>query len=860
MNRLCRQAIVIVLCCSSALLADDLPHSPAQLTYETHIRPVFRAYCFDCHGGGEAFKGGLDLRLRRLMVKGGDSGAAITPGSPSKSLLLERIRNGEMPPREMKVPKQDIETIATWIAAGAKTARPELEKLGKGIGVSFDERSFWAFQPIRRPVVPKFAAEDRVRTPIDALLLAAMRKRGLSFSSDAARITLLKRAVFDLIGLPPTLHQVREFLDDESPDAYERLIDGLLKSPQYGERWGRHWLDVAGYADSEGDTNADAVRSYSYKYRDYVIRSLNADKPFDRFLQEQLAGDELVPLPHENLTPLQIETLVATGFLRMAADGTGSGANTADARNQVLADTIKIVSTSLLGLSIGCAQCHDHRYDPIPQSDYYRLRAVFEPAYDWKQWRTPAQRKVSLSTQADRDRAAEIEVEAKKIVAEKSGKQAEHLAAALEKELSQYDEELRDKLRTAYQTPVNKRTAEQKRLLKQHPSINITPGLLYLYNQAAADDLKKYDVRIAAVRAKKPVEDFIRMLTEVPGQVPTTFLFHRGDHKQPKHEISPGGLTIASASGRRVEFPANNAELPTTGRRLAYARWLTGGKHPLVARVLVNRIWMHHFGRGLVGSPSDFGKLGERPTHPELLDWLANEFMDQGWHLKKLHKLIMTSTAYRQSSLRDPQNDKIDPDNLLYGRKSIRRLEAEAIRDRILATSGLLSQQMFGSPVFVKADDTGKVVVGGDQSRRSLYIQVRRSQPVALLKAFDAPVMETNCQRRSSSTVATQSLILMNSDFILNQAKRFAHRIIGEWSSGDGFDGPPLTQQVAYAWQLAYARPATHEEIKVSLEFLSQQISHLKKHGSAKKSDPELQALTNFCQVLFGSNEFLYVD
>lgn len=771
---------LLFACCFCPLIATSAGAAePASdsLTFEKNIWPIFRAHCFDCHGADEAKKGNLDLRLVRFMVTGGDIGTALVPGKPDESLIVERIRKGQMPPGESKVSPAELQTIEKWIAQGAATVRPEPESIPAGLGITPEEREFWAFQPIVRPSVPPYGAADAVRNAIDAFLLAEMKAKGLTFSPEADKLTLMRRVYFDLIGLPPAPAEIEKFLADTAPDAYDRMVASLLDSPRYGERWARHWLDIAGYADSEGSTNEDPVRPNAYKYRDYVIRSLNSDKPIDRFLVEQLAGDELVPLPHTNLSPENIELLTATGFLRMAADGTASGGGDSElSRNQVMSDTLKIVSTSLLAMSVGCAQCHDHRYDPIPQTDYYRLRAIFEPAIDWKRWRNPAQRQVTLYTDADRAKAAEIEAEAQKIAAEKNVKQTEYLKAALEIELKKHPEELREPLRVAYNTAADKRTPEQQKLLTERPSVNISPGTLYQYDAKAAEDLKQFDARIAEVRAKKPVEDFLRCLTEVPGQSSPTFLFHRGDHRQPKSEITPGDLTVVSRQGERLEIAVDDPSLPTTGRRLAYARWLTNGKHPLLARVLINRVWMHHFGRGIVGTPADFGKLGERPTHPALLDWLAAEFMEGGWSLKKMHKAMLLSTAYRQTSRRDAARDAVDADNHLYSRMSVRRLDAEIVRDRILMASGLLGNDMFGPPVPVKADDAGQIIVDGGEARRSIYIQSRRSQPVAVLTAFDAPVMEVNCERRPASTVATQSLMLMNSDFILQQSKLLAER------------------------------------------------------------------------------------
>ncbi|MGE0378859.1 MAG: DUF1553 domain-containing protein [Planctomycetaceae bacterium] len=771
------------------------------LTYEADIRPIFRAHCFDCHGATEELKGGLDLRLVRSMLQGGESGPAITAGKPDESYLIDRIRSGEMPPGEHRVPDEQIVVIEQWIAGGAPTARPEPERISPGLGITQEERDFWSFLPIRRPEVRAFPAESRVRSPIDALILTAM-PAGLSFSPDADRFTLIKRVYFDLTGLPPSPEEVEHWMTAADELWYEHLVDECLNSPHYGETWARHWLDVAGYADSEGYTVVDAERAWAWKYRDWVIRALNDDKPFDRFLTEQLAGDELAGPRSGDLTADQIDLLTATGFLRMAADGTGSGADNADGRNQVVTDTLRIVGTSLLGLSVQCAQCHDHRYDPIPQVDYYALRAVFEPALDWKDWKVPGQRQVSLYTEVDRQRAAEIEAEAQQIAAERQTKLDEYMAQALEKELQRYEEPLRTQLHDAYKAPGDQRTDEQKELFKKHPSININPGNLYQYIAESQPELAKYDERINAVRAKKPPEEFLRPLIEPENHAPDTFLFHRGDHQQPKQQVVPAGLAVTAPEGERPEFPVDDASLPTTGRRLAFARWLFSGTNPLVARVIANRVWMHHFGKGLVETPADFGKLGGRPTHPELLDWLASEFREQGWSLKKLHRLIMLSTAYRQ---RGPAGDNPAPPSA-YAYKPLIRLEAEMLRDRTLAASGALSGSLFGPPVAVQEDDAGQVIVA-DDSRRSLYVKMRRSQPVAMLQAFDAPVMETNCESRPVSTVATQALMLMNSDFALSQATKLAARAAEDAARLD-VDLPELKLTIpsppASAWQIGY--------------------------------------------------------
>jgi hypothetical protein len=778
------------------------------VTFEQHVRPIFKAYCLDCHGGGEKLEGNLDLRLARFVATGGDSGPAVAPGNAAASLLVQRLRAGEMPPTEKRVPPEQIAVIEKWISVGATTAREEPAQLPPGIDITPEERAYWFFQPLGNPQPPPAAPEDRVRTPIDAFLLARLREKGLAFAPDADKRTLLFRAAIDLTGLPPDQALLDQFLAASNETAYETVLDKLLESPHYGERWGRHWLDVAGYADSDGDGTADTLRPYAYKYRDYVIRSLNADKPLNQFLIEQLAGDELVPQPWNNPSPEQIDKLAATGFLRTAIDATQGTSNEQEPANQVVADTLKIVGSSLLGLSVGCAQCHDHRYDPIPQIDYYRLRAIFAPALDTSHWRRPSQRLVSLYTDADRAKAAEIDTAAGKLQEALNEKTQKFLVAALEKELEKYPEEQRGRLRDAYNAPADKRTEEQKHLLAANPSVNLSAGVLYQYNQAAADELKKDGEEIAKKRAEKKVEDYVAVLSEVPGMISPTHLFHRGDFRQPKQEVAPGDLTIAAPEGSRLELPTKDPQLATSGRRLAYARHLTSGRHPLVGRVLANRLWLHHFGRGIVDSPGDFGMLGTRPSHPELLDWLAGELVRQGWSLKRMHKLIMTSSAYRQASRRTPQSLAADAENHLLSHFPLQRLDAESLRDRMLLAAGRLDRTQFGQPVTVEEDFVGQVVPAGDSARLSIYLQVRRTKPVSFLTAFDAPVMTVNCDKRTASTTAPQSLMLMNSEFVLAQAATLAARLKSETPAdfAQELTGPLAAQfqRPGEAWQFGY--------------------------------------------------------
>jgi hypothetical protein len=876
------------LCCVLIPLVACGAEARPEPTFEAQVRPILKAHCWQCHGEEEQPEAGFDARLARFLVKGGESGPAVVAGNHAESLLYQRVAAGEMPPSGKKLSAADQQVIARWIDAGAKTARPEPEALAAGDLYTDEERSHWAFQPVRRPNVPVSGTLPSVQdtfSPIDAFLLARLEQAAredtgrlrsrLAFGAEADRATLIRRLTFDLTGLPPTPDAVARFIDDAAPDAYERLVDELLASPAYGERWARHWLDVAGYADSDGYSEKDLERKWAYKYRDYVIRSLNADKPWNRFLIEQIAGDELLTPPYANLTPDEADCLIATGFLRMGPDGTGDGGVDQNvARNEVVAETIKIVSTSVLGVTVGCAQCHNHRYDPIAQTDYYRLRALFEPAYDWKNWRAPNARLVSLWSDETRARAAAVEQELKDVTNQRLEELDNLVYETFERELAKLPEDVQPAARAARETPKKDRTNAQKELIKQYPFLNVSRGSVYLY---LTDRLrgfnKKWDDAQNAVKSKRPADDYVQCLTEVPGKVSPTKLFSRGDFNQPRDDVLPGELAVLTTPGFTI--PADDPALPTTGRRLAYARHLTSGHHPLTARVIVNRVWMHHFGRGLVATPGDFGILGEKPSHPELLDWLASEFVDSGWSLKHIHRLILTSRAYRQSSQRREELDAIDPENRLLGRMSVRRLEAETIRDALLAVAGQLSDKQYGPPAPVAPDEVGQIIVAADnrdsagrpvgkrasigeeEFRRSVYVQVRRSMPLGVLEPFDAPVMTPNCEKRASSTVAPQSLLMMNSPFVIEQAAAMADRVKSQ-------AGDDASAQFRLAWQLAFGRDPSDAELQQGTTFLSEQTTALASFTpsdpKAAKPDPSRLALANLCQALVSSNAFLYVE
>ncbi|MCX6836631.1 MAG: PSD1 and planctomycete cytochrome C domain-containing protein [Verrucomicrobia bacterium] len=857
-----------VFLCSLAVTTHG---ADALLTFEKDVRPIVKAHCTHCHGEEEKPEGGVDLRLRRFMDE------IVVAGQPEKSQLVEVIRSGEMPEKGKPLTEAQLNVIEKWIAQGAKTAKAEPLALAPGPIISDEDREYWAFQPNQKPEVPKNVETQKLRTPVDAFVLAKMNEKGLPMAPEADPRTLIRRVTLDLTGLLPTPEEVEAFVADKSPLAYEQLVERLLASKNYGERWARHWLDVVGYADSNGYTEADSVRPHAWRFRDYVIRSMNEDKPWDQFIQEQIAGDELAGATHGDyqqavLDPKRTDQLIATAFLRMAPDGTGDTVDDAKlAKNQVIAEQIKITTSSLMGMTVACAQCHDHRYDPITQADYYRLRAVFDPAYHWEAWRAPNSRLYSLYTPEQRAKAAEVEAKAKEIEVDARAMSKKFLDEIFEVEIKKVPEAEQAAFRVARDTPVAKQTPEQKALIKKYPSALATYAL-DLYDKKKQDIVDAKMAEATKLRATKPAEGFVMALTEVKGQMPVSKLFNRGDHDQPKQVVQPGELGIL-ASPQIEPFKPVPVSSGSSGRRLAYAQWLTSGKHPLVARVLVNRFWLNHMGRGIVNTPGDFGRQGELPTHPELLDYLADEFVKSGWKLKTLHRLILLSAAYRQSSVNDASL-RADPENRFYARFKMRRLDAETLRDSMLATTGTLVQASYGPPSGIGRDPQGRVITGidkgtitthkvdpagADDFRRSIYVQVRRSKPVTVLDTFDAPTMSPNCEMRAQTTVAPQSLLLMNDTFVLDSSRRLADRVTAEAPND-------RAKQLQRVWSLLYSKTATDADIVKCLSYLDEQTKALTQyhhdiqHAKGVVPNPPQEAMASLCQILCSSNRFLYVE
>jgi hypothetical protein len=843
------------------------------LTFEVDIAPILQARCHKCHGGQGVSKANLDLRRRGTMLAGGDSGAAIVPGKPDESLLVQMVESDQMPPAEEgALDARQKSLLRQWVAGGAalKDAdEPPLEETGEAGTVTEEDRQFWSFRPPVRTAVPTVQAADRVRTPIDTFLLAKLESQGLSFNPDAPRETLIRRLYFDLWGLPPAPEEIDAFLADGRPDAYERLVQRLLDSPRYGERWARHWLDVAGYADSDGYLEADRERPEAWRYRDYVIRALNDDKPYDRFVLEQLAGDELADWrAADELTPELIDNLVATGFLRTASDPTYPGYAEPLECHKVMADTVQIVSTAFLGLTLQCARCHSHKFDPISQRDYYRLNAVLVSSYDPARWLVSSERGVPLASEPQRARLdahntavdarlAQLAAAIQEHSTRHRGKLIDERLAAAALEGQVLDEATRALVREALLVAdPAQRTPEQAALVQQHaPQITATDEELAARFPDYRADLERLNAAAAAELAlKKPVV-VARGLMDLDTPPAQAHVLVRGDHARPGMPVDPGVPEVLAPVGFELT-PQPGSK--TTGRRRAFAEWLVTADHPLTARVHVNRVWAHHFGRGIVETVEDLGRTGKLPSHPELLDWLSREFVDTGWSQKRLHRLIVTSTAYRQTSDFDAAKAAVDPDNVLLWAWPPQRHEGEAVRDALLAVAGRLNLEMYGPPVPVAQQGDGSVVTADDPqgNRRSIYLKVRRSQPLTMLEQFDTPRMEINCPRRTEAITATQALALLNSPMVESAAAAAAQRIVAAAANRDA--------RIEYAYKLLLARSPTEGERHLLHEFFEQSLAATLGERAAAATVEERAAVESelwrhATLALMNANEFLYV-
>jgi hypothetical protein len=751
------------------------------------------------------------------------------------------------------------------------------------------EQRHWAFQPPSRPNVPAVRHAERVRTPIDAFLLARLESERLTFSADADKATLLRRAYLHLLGLPPSPEETDAFLADNRPDAYDRLLDRLLASPHFGERWGRHWLDVVGYADTVGfdvDANNVILSEGKWRYRDYVIAAFNKDKPYDRFITEQLAGDELVDWRGATkFTPEIRELLIATGYLRTARDESHEPeSNIPLTYFGVLHNTVEIVGNSLMGLTVNCARCHSHKFDPIAQKEYYQLMAFFTPAYNPKNWKPVFAWKpeikdrglpdVSPAEQAAIDRHNhDIDRQVAEVSKRLANLRGPYEARLRKAKLNTLPEPIRADVETALAVPAAKRSEVQKYLVsKLEARVQVKPEEVAAAPTAAdRTAVAKLEGEIATLNNKRQKFGKLQALYDV-GPPPPTYLLKRGNFETPGEEVQPGFLHALSDAvnagsapdGRGSDGSAAPSVGPlgsTSGRRLALTHWLTrpGSRaSALLARVMVNRLWQHVFGEGLVPTPENFGRSGEAPTHPELLEWLSSEFVRTGWRVKPMLKLLMTSTAYRQTS-RDTDAAKADPTNRLLWRMRLQRLDAEVIRDSVLAVSGQLNPAMGGPPVLLHADADGMVVIDpkalpdpAARWQRSVYLLTRRAYNLSLLTVFDEPLVAVNCPRRDFSAVPLQSLTMLNDAFLLEQARRFADRV-AHTAAGS------REEAIRTAYRLALTRQPTAAELAICSELLERQT---KLYLGAKRpaSDADRQALVHLCHTLLNTSEFLYAE
>jgi mono/diheme cytochrome c family protein len=802
---------------------------------------VLQQNCVGCHGAARASE--LDLRTAEGVTAGGENGKVIVPGDAQASRLFQFVTHQEKPtmPPGKKLSDSDIETLRKWIVAGASfegfapaaAEAPKTEKLPER-PFTAAERGFWAFQAPQRTTPPRAALASWNRNPIDAFLFAAMKAKGVQPSPRADRRTLIRRAYLDLTGLPPAPEEVEAFVNDKAPDAYEKLIDRLLASPHYGERWARHWLDLVRYADS-GGFEFDVDRPDGWRYRDYVVKAFNEDKPYDQFVREQLAGDEYAP-ESDNTQ----DAMIATGFLRLGPEGGGGGER---GRQDALDDIITTTSLTFMGMTVGCARCHDHKFDPIRQSDFYRIQAVFAPTRPLSH---PLVKPDVVAAHAAETKR--IEAQQKPLRKAKDDLEAPYLKILVEEAVSR----LPEYMQIAWRTPEDKRTPGQKLNVQQirktleDDTLSMKLTDKDIVARMTKEDQQKHQDLVAQIRAldkqkPKPLPT-ARAISEMGKQPAPTYFLHRGSIDTKGPAVSPGVLSVVS----EFEFPVPPAQAKSSFRRRGLAEWMTNKQNPLTSRVMINRLWQHHFGEGLVRTPSNFGKLGDAPTHPELLDWLAVEFMERGWSIKQMHKQMMLSQAYQMASDDTAANMALDPENKLLWRMPRVRLEAEAIRDAMLAVAGNLDRSLGGPCVYPWIDPKlfqsstkrtwpGKPDDDPTTWRRSLYIFSKRSIRYPLFETFDQPNLVNSCERRNRSTIAPQALLLMNNNFVILEAQKFAERLQKE-------AGADVTKQVERGYQLALGRAPTAFERTKTVAFVNSTSN----------------GLAEFCQALFNLNEFVY--
>jgi hypothetical protein len=802
--------------------------------FEKNIRPLLVEHCYACHStGARRLRGGLHLDSEQGWLRGGDIGPAIKPGDPDDSLLIAAVRQDDellkMPP-EGKLAANEIALLTQWVKIGAPGPGPAASSAAaprRSIDVAAG-RSFWSFQPPVDPPVPAVANTRWPQGGLDRFILAALEAKGLAPAPPADRRTLIRRATFDLTGLPPTPAEVDAFLADEAPGAFARVVDRLLASPQYGERWGRHWLDVARYADSNG-LDENVAHGNAWRYRDYVIAAFNADKPYDRFVVEQLAGDllpeaeaEAEAAPETGAPAGRHERLIATGFLALGPKVLAEP----DERKMemdIVDEQVDTVGRAFLGLTLGCARCHDHKFDPIATADYYGMAGIFKSTRTMETFKKVARwHENSLATEPDlaRKAAHEQEVAARKNV--------------LQDLISQANQKVREEKGKDFALP-------------KPPDP--------LYPEATRAELKRLRDDLAALEKTAPEMPSAMGVAE--GTVADTSIHVRGSH-----------LTLGPPAPRRV--PAVLAAAghappvfsPGQSGRKELALWLVAEDHPLTSRVMVNRIWRWHFGEGLVNTPDNFGALGDRPVHQPLLDWLARRFIDGGWSIKAMHRRILLSSTYQASGAVDPAAARVDPENRLFGRSNLRRLEAEAIRDALLDAGGLLDRTVGGSLLAVKNRDyffnhTSRDATRYDSRRRSVYLPVVRNHLYEMFALFDSTDATVANGDRATTTVAPQALFLMNGELVLESARALAARLIDRGDLDD-------RGRIDLLFETAYGRPPSPAESRRAAGYLGRFGDALRAEAAAADADGDAPALRlgawqALCQVILASNEFLTI-
>jgi hypothetical protein len=830
--------------------------APQKPSFGKDIAPVL-AQCVQCHGQ-ESPQGKLDLRTRESALQGGAHGPAIQPGSAAESNLYRRLLGQQQPQMPLGGRLHDVEiaAIRVWIDAGAEWD-PAI-RLGAANSTAENkftsrQRRYWAFQKVVKPAEPALKS-GKPGSPVDAFIKVKLEEKGIQPNPPADRITLLRRATLDLTGLPPSPEETQAFLADRSAAAFAKVVDRLLASPRYGERWGRHWLDLARYADT-GGFKEDAERPDMWRYRDYVIRAFNQDKPYDRFIREQIAGDEIYP---EDL-----DARIATGFSRHFPEELGAQVIESK-RQDMLNDITDTVGAVFLGMTFGCARCHDHKFDPILQRDYYQLQAFFA--------NLRSEDRAMLVAEPERrayeERYAAWEAKARPTREAINKLLAPALATRMKQALARFPEEVRQ----ACLIPPEKRTPYQRMLyVIAKPQIEFDDASL-------ARSLKGEDARqfqelaseFKELAREKPVGPPVaQTVMDLGAEAPKTYVLAGGNWEAPKEEVQPGYLTIIDPRPPRIVPPSG---LHSTGRRTALANWLADPHNPLTARVMVNRIWQHHFGRGIVATPSDFGLMGEKPSDLPLLDYLAASFVESGWSIKQMHRLIMLSSVYQESASYQAAAAAADPDNHLLWRYERHRLESEAIRDSTLFVSGILNLKAGGPGIHppLPAGSTPprfgewQVEKGDETNRRSVYVFVKRNLIYPMFAAFDAPNAQETCARRFRTVVPTQSLTLMNDELALEWAQRLAGRVLDD-------SGLSPQQQIERVYRIVYSRAPKPEEEKAVEAFLDRQTSLISARLANQEKVPmpipavlsdrvRAGAFVDLCAVLLNSNEFLYIN